>query len=71
MPFGIATNNKESLRLVADSSWKKVVIPNTDWFNFFNLWKGYEGSADNSFTYFHTRMVENGQLAVDRKFHSF
>jgi aminopeptidase N len=55
MPFGIATSNKESLRLVADTSWKEVRIPQTAWFNFYNIWKGYEGSVDNSFTYFNTR----------------
>ena len=54
MPFGISTNNKESLRLLADTSWKEVRITETAWFNFYNLWKGYEGSLDNSFTYFNT-----------------
>jgi aminopeptidase N len=55
MPFGIGTNNKVSLRLVADTNWKEERIPQTAWFNFFNIWRGYEGSADNSFTYFYTR----------------
>jgi aminopeptidase N len=55
MPFGIGTNNKVSLRLVADTNWKEERIPLTAWFNFFNIWRGYEGSADNSFTYFYTR----------------
>jgi aminopeptidase N len=55
MPFGIGTNNKVSLRLVAGTNWKEERIPQTAWFNFFNIWRGYEGSADNSFTYFYTR----------------
>jgi aminopeptidase N len=55
MPFGIETNNKESLRIVADASWQEVRLTQTAWFNFYNLWKGYEGSVDNSFTYFYTR----------------
>jgi aminopeptidase N len=59
MPFGIATNNKESLRLVADTSWKEVRIPQTAWFNFYSLWKGYEGSPDNSFTYYYTRWTSH------------
>jgi aminopeptidase N len=58
MPFGIATSRQESLRLVADTSWKELRIPNTAWFNFYNLWKGYEGSPDNSFTYFYTHWGE-------------
>jgi aminopeptidase N len=61
MPFGIETDRKESLRLVADTQWKEVRIPDAAWFNFYNLWKGYTGSKDNSFTYFHT-LCENPEL---------
>ncbi len=54
MPFGIETSNKESLRLVGSTSWQEKRIPATLWFNFYNLWKGYTGCADNSFTYYNT-----------------
>jgi aminopeptidase N len=54
MPFGIETDQKESLRLVADTNWQEARIPQTTWFSFYNLWKGYSGSKDNSFTYFNT-----------------
>jgi aminopeptidase N len=57
MPFGIATSKKESMRIVADSSWKEIRLAETEWFNFYNLWKGYEGCPDNAFTYFNTRWV--------------
>lgn len=59
MPFGIETNNKESLRFVADTSWKETTLPRTAWFNFNNLWKGYERCADNSFTYYRTSRIVN------------
>lgn len=55
MPFGIESGNRESYRLVADTSWRETRIPDTEWFNFYNLWKGYEGCKENSFTYFNTR----------------
>ena len=58
MPFGIATDKKESLRLEATTSWQEIRLPETAWFNFYNLWKGYEGCPDNAFTYFHT-LCEN------------
>jgi aminopeptidase N len=54
MPFGIETNTKESLRLVADTDWQEIRLPGIKWFNFFTIWKGYEGSRDHSFTYFST-----------------
>jgi aminopeptidase N len=57
MPFGVETNTKESLRLQADTSFKEVRLNGTSWFNFYNLWKGYVGSVDNSFTYYQTRWV--------------
>lgn len=59
MPFGIGTNNKESFRMVGETSWKQVRLANTAWFNFYNLWKGYDGCADNSFTYFNTHCENN------------
>ncbi len=58
MPFGISTNNKESMRLVADCSWREITLPGTAWFNFYNLWRGYQGCPDNAFTYYHTRNVK-------------
>jgi aminopeptidase N len=58
MPFGIGLNNKESIRILAGTSWQETRIPGALWFNFFNLWRGYEGAADNSFTYFDTRMYQ-------------
>jgi|WetSurSiteA1Bulk_404760.scaffolds.fasta_scaffold00934_6 aminopeptidase N len=54
MPFGIETNRKESIRLVANTRWQEIRIPGAEWFNFYNLWKGYSGSPENSFTYFNT-----------------
>jgi aminopeptidase N len=54
MPFGIETNTKESLRLVADTNWQEIRLPGIKWFNFYTIWKGYEGSKDHSFTYFNT-----------------
>jgi aminopeptidase N len=60
MPFGIQTDQKESLRLVADTHWQEIRLPNARWFNFYNLWNGYAGSKENSYTYFHTRW-ENGK----------
>jgi aminopeptidase N len=55
MPFGIQTDRKESLRLLANNLWQEVRLPDAQWFNFYNLWNGYAGSKDNSYTYFHTR----------------
>jgi aminopeptidase N len=54
MPFGIETNTKESFRLVADTNWQEIRLPGVKWFNFYTIWKGYEGSKDHSFTYFST-----------------
>jgi aminopeptidase N len=54
MPLCIETDDKESIRLVATTNWQEIIIPGAKWFNFYNLQKGYEGSIDNSFTYFHT-----------------
>jgi aminopeptidase N len=55
MPFGIQTDQKESLRLLADTRWQEVRLPDASWFNFYNLWNGYAGSKENSYTYFYTR----------------
>ena len=60
MPFGIQTDRKESLRLVANTLWQEVRLPDARWFNFYNLWNGYAGCQDNSYTYYHTR-CENGK----------
>jgi aminopeptidase N len=57
MPFGIGTGNKQALRIMAGSQWQETRIPGTSWFNFYNLWKGYQGCADNSYTYYHTRLL--------------
>jgi aminopeptidase N len=59
MPFGIQTDQKESLRLVAKTLWQEVRLPDVQWFNFYNFWSGYAGSKDNSYTYFHTRRENN------------
>jgi hypothetical protein len=58
MPFGIETDKKESLRIVGTAAWQEQKLPGTSWFNFYNLWKGYKGCADNSFTYYNSRMVK-------------
>ena len=58
MPFGISTSNKQSLRLVADCSWQEVTLAGASWFNFYNLWRGYQGCPDNAFTYYHTRNIK-------------
>jgi aminopeptidase N len=54
MPFGIETNDKKSFRLEANTSWQEYRIPQTSWFNFYNIWSGYNGCPDNAFTYYHT-----------------
>lgn len=54
MPFGIQTDSGEGIRLEANTSWNETVLKNTEWFNFYNIWKGYQGCADNSYTYYHT-----------------
>jgi len=54
MPFGIETNGKEAFRLVGTTNEQRTVLKNTEWFNFFNQWKGPAGAPDNSFTYYHT-----------------
>jgi aminopeptidase N len=54
MPFGIETDKPEAIRLLAESSWKETLLTGTRWFNFYNLWKGFQGAPDNSFTYYHT-----------------
>jgi aminopeptidase N len=54
MPFAISTNKKESFRLVGTTSWQEISIPETEWFNFYNLFTGYAGCPDNAFTYYRT-----------------
>lgn len=61
MPFGIQTDKKEPLRIVARDTWQETRLPGAAWFSFYNLWRGYEGCADNSFTYFNTRRVKEGE----------
>ena len=56
--LALKLDQKEAIRLIADHTWKEIMIPDARWFNFYNLWKGYEGAADNSFTYFHTTFPE-------------
>jgi len=55
MPFGIETNNKESLRLIGSTELNEIIIPSTRWFNFYNRWKGFEGVVEHAFTYFNTK----------------
>lgn len=57
MPFGISTDTKKSFRLVGTTEWQEMVIPETSWFNFYNLMTDYEGCPDNAFTYFRTHCV--------------
>ncbi len=54
MPFGIANEKKEGIRLVGTTSWQEITIPESHWFSFFNLYSGYLGCPDNAFTYFNT-----------------
>jgi len=54
MAFGIETGNKESFRLEAGTFWSTYRLKNTEFFNFYNLLKGFSGSPKNSFTYFNT-----------------
>jgi aminopeptidase N len=58
MPFGIESDNGFGQRLEATSAWQETILPDTRWFNFYNLWKGYQGCPDNSFTYFYTRLSD-------------
>lgn len=55
MPFSIETDQKKTIRLEATTEWNELYIPNASWFNFFNEWKGYEGSPANSYTYYRTK----------------
>ncbi|MBN2481088.1 MAG: M1 family metallopeptidase [Bacteroidales bacterium] len=55
MPLGIETDLKETIRLEATTEWNELSIPGASWFNFFNIWKGYEGCPANSFTYYRTK----------------
>ncbi len=55
MPFGIRNDRGESFRLEATTEWKEYRLEGAEWFNFYNQWNGYEGCADNSFTYYRTR----------------
>jgi len=58
MPFAITTDKKESIRLVATTSWQETIIQESNWFNFYNLFTGYQGCPDNGFTYYRTRNEE-------------
>jgi aminopeptidase N len=57
MPFGIATDKKESLRLTGTTSWQEITLPETTWFNFYNLYTGYQGCPDHAFTYYRTEYL--------------
>jgi aminopeptidase N len=63
MPFGIATDRNESYRLEATTQWKEFRIPGCIFFNFYNLWNGYAGCKDNSFTYFVTNCIITNKKA--------
>jgi aminopeptidase N len=54
MPFGVANEKKEGIRLVGTTKWQETTIADSKWFSFYNLFTGYTGCPDNSFTYFHT-----------------
>ncbi len=54
MPFAIATDRKKSFRLVAGTTWQETRLSGTSWFNFYNLYTGYQGCPVNAFTYYNT-----------------
>lgn len=58
MPFAIATDKKESFRLEGTASWQEIRLPETSWFNFYNLFTGHQGCPVNAFTYYRT-LCEN------------
>jgi len=62
MPFGIESDKKEGIRLAATSVWQETVLRGVKWFNFYNLWKGYKGCPDNSFTYYNTRLISRDKI---------
>lgn len=53
MPFGIATEKNEGMRLVGTTTWQEITIPESHWFTFYNIYSGYLGCPDNAFTYYH------------------
>lgn len=55
MPFCIMTDNKKSIRLTGTTTKQEIKLEKTSWFNFYNLWRGYNGAEPNSYTYFHTK----------------
>ncbi len=55
MPVGIETDQKETIRMNATTEWKELLIHGASWFNFFNIWRGYEGCPDNAYTYYQTK----------------
>jgi aminopeptidase N len=54
MPFGITNDKKNAMRLVGTTQWQEITLPDSEWFNFFNLYTGYAGCPDNAFTYYRT-----------------
>lgn len=54
MPFAVMTDKKKPLRLSATTSWQEISMADTGWFNFYNLFTGYEGCPENAFTYYRT-----------------
>jgi aminopeptidase N len=55
MPFAIENDKKKSFRMTGTTAWQQLTLPQTSWFNFYNLEKGFEGCPVNAFTYYHTR----------------
>lgn len=55
MPVGIETDQKETIRMEATTDWKELHISGASWFNFFNIWRGYEGCPENAYTYYQTK----------------
>jgi aminopeptidase N len=55
MPFSISTDKGINIRLEGTSDTREVTIPDAEWFNFYNVWKGYEGCPVNGFTYYNTK----------------
>ena len=54
MPFAIENDQGETFRLEASTEWRETKLSRSDWFNFFNSWKGYESCPWNSFTWYAT-----------------
>lgn len=55
MPFSVATNNGKAIRLECSTGLNEVILENTEWFSFYNVWGSYGGSPVNGLTYYNTK----------------